>query len=279
MADKESKDSKDTNKDTKEGKDIKKEMIKKTVKAGLKWKKKNWYRIVAPQLFQSKEVGESFAESSDKLIGRTVDTNLYMLTGNIKKQNIGVTLQVSEIKNDTGLTYIKDFHLQTSSIRKMTRKEMSKVEDSFVCLTSDKKLVRIKPILTTRSKANAKALKSLRRVLRNISARRINSLSYEKLMEDLVNLNFQKILKDSLEKIFPLKQCQIKFVGIENNSRAFIVKAEDLSKEISEKGSDEEKPKRKRTRKKSEEAEQESSEDVKEPEDSEESDGQAINDR
>ena len=116
MADKESKDSKDS-------KDDKKDM-KKIAKAGLKWKKKNWYRIMAPQLFQSKEVGETFAEDSSKLMGRTIDSNLYQLTGNIKKQNIGVTLQVNEVKNDQGHTYVKDFHLQISSIRKMARKEI-----------------------------------------------------------------------------------------------------------------------------------------------------------
>ena len=246
MADKENK---------KEVKNDDKKDMKKVAKAGLKWKKKNWYKVIAPQLFQAKEVGETFAEDSSKLIGRTVDTNLFQLTGNIKKQNIGVKLQINEIKNDQGYTFIKDFHLQPSSIRKLVRKEMSKVEDSLVCMTKDNKQIRIKPILTTRSKANSKALSSLNRVMRNIVVRRVNSLSYEKLMEDLVNLNFQKIMKEPLEKIFPLKQCQIKYAGIENDKRSFVVKAEDLDVN-SEKEGQEEKPKRKRSRKKSEEAEQ-----------------------
>ncbi len=260
MTDKESKDSKDV-------KDDKKDM-KKLAKAGLKWKKKNWYRLIAPQMFQSKEVGETFAEDSSKLMGRTVDSNLFQLTGNIKKQSIGVTLQVNEVKNDQGYTYIKDFHLQPSNIRKMSRKEMSKIEDSFVCLTSDKKQIRIKPILTTRSKANAKALKALRRVARNVIIKRINSLSYDKLMEDLVNLNIQKLMKDPLEKIFPLKQCQIKYAGLENDTRAFIVKAEDLN--ISgENNTNPEQPRRKRLRKKEDVAQSEDSSEEEQQENSE----------
>ena len=265
MADKESKDNKDV-------KDDKKDM-KKLAKAGLKWKKKNWYRLIAPVMFQSKEVGETFAEDSSKLMGRTIDSNLFQLTGNIKKQSIGVTLQVNEVKNDQGHTYIKDFHLQPSNIRKMSRKEMSKIEDSFVCLTSDKKQIRIKPILTTRSKANAKALKSLRKVARNIIIKRVNSLSYEKLMEDLVNLNIQKLMKDPLEKIFPLKQCQIKYAGLENDTRAFIVKAEDLS--AVENKENKEQPRRKRLRKKddnqqNEESPEEQNEEIANEEDSDE---------
>src|SRR3989344_3631599 len=264
MADKESKDGKDTKED-------KKDLMKKTAKAGLKWKKKNWYRLIAPVMFQSKEVGETFAEDSSKLMGRTIDSNLFQLTGNIKKQSIGVTLQVNEVKNDQGHTYIKDFHLQPSNIRKMSRKEMSKIEDSFVCLTSDKRQIRIKPILTTRSKANAKALKSLRKVARNIIIKRVNSLSYEKLMEDLVNLNIQKLMKDPLEKIFPLKQCQIKYAGLENDTRAFIVSAEDLS--AVENKENQEQPRKKRSRKKAEEdgqSEGSTEEETSEEEDSDE---------
>ena len=110
-----------------------------STKTGLKWKKKKWFEIIAPPMFQSKIIGESFAEFPKELMGRTITANMMTLQGNIKKQNIEVTLQVEEVKNDTAITVIKDFHLQKSSLRKQIRKKMSKMDESFACKTKDGK--------------------------------------------------------------------------------------------------------------------------------------------
>ena len=46
--------------------------------------KKKWFKIYAPQILGNAFVGESFVDSQEKLLGKTVTTNLGMLTNKSK---------------------------------------------------------------------------------------------------------------------------------------------------------------------------------------------------
>jgi len=55
-------------------------------KPGRKGKKK-WVKIVAPQEFNNKELGESYVYDEKSLIGKKLQVNLMNVIGNPRKQN------------------------------------------------------------------------------------------------------------------------------------------------------------------------------------------------
>ena len=61
-------------------------MVKEKTKAGLKWKKKQWYAIKAPARFEGRVIGETLAEKPEQLIGRTFAVNSIQLNTNLKKK-------------------------------------------------------------------------------------------------------------------------------------------------------------------------------------------------
>ena len=100
-------------------------------KTGIKYKKKKWIQIQSPKLFGEKVVGETLVGEVDKMLGSTVLVSVGQLTGNVKKQNLIVTLKITGFDGDKAKTDIKEFKLEKSYIARLVKKRASQLTDSF----------------------------------------------------------------------------------------------------------------------------------------------------
>lgn len=177
----------------------------KKVKAIDKWRKKRYFILLAPKLFQERELGQSLAYDPNSLMNRCIKTNLMMLTGNIKKQDINVTFRVSAVKGDTAFTFLEKYELTPASIKRKVRRDRDRLDASFQCVTKDNKIVRIKPLVVT----GVKASRSVKAALRNRVVQSIVSFvkknDYESLVMNIVNDKFQRDLMADVSKIVPVR--------------------------------------------------------------------------
>lgn len=201
-------------------------------KVGLKWKKKRWFPIESPASFGSKIVGETLVEDSSVLKGKIMNANVMQLSGNIKKQNLVVGLIVNEVVNNVGKTSPIKFEMQTSSVKRLVRKETSNLEDSFCCVTKDEKKVRVKIIAVTRTKINSGVSKAIRRAIVSSIVREAKKFTFEEMIVSLTNFDFQKEVKKKADKAYPLKTFQIRYVGLERAAKAKVV--EEVPEEVVE---------------------------------------------
>jgi small subunit ribosomal protein S3Ae len=178
--------------------------------AELKVRKKKWFQIVAPRLFREVVVGESPLYESDQLKGRRMTVNMMNLTGNPKNQSVSVKLRIADIREGKGFTELLGFESMPSSLKRLVRRGKTKVEDSFVVQTSDKRLVRIKPLLVTNSEVAASVTAALRRVVRNSIARLAQKMTYERLAEEAITFKLQKHIQGLASKITPVRNSEIK---------------------------------------------------------------------
>ncbi|MBW3013520.1 hypothetical protein KY325_04675 [Candidatus Woesearchaeota archaeon] len=208
---------------------------KAAARTGLKWKRKKWYRIAAPRTFNNKIVGEAFAETPQSMLGRVVEVNLMQMTGNIKKQNLVLRMKVNDVKNEIAQTEVLEFYMQPASIKRLVRKGTTKIDESFCCHTNDKKLIRIKPLLLTRSKISSSISRDLRAKTRAWLTNAVSVLSYEQLINDLCSFRLQRDMKTVLDKIYPLKGCQVRNMKIETKQKVMILKPTGKDESAAEK--------------------------------------------
>ncbi|MCK4670888.1 MAG: hypothetical protein KAT43_06850 [Nanoarchaeota archaeon] len=226
---------------------------KETSKVGLKWKRKRWIPIVAPKQFNHKEIGSTFIENEADAVGRSVDASLGLLTGNFRRQNIIIKLKITGVTNERAQTTMLEFKLQPASMKRLIRKAMSKLEDSFCCKTKDDITIRIKPLLTTRSRAKASAKRAIFHKVRQYVVNYVNKITFEQLIQDLVNLRLQKEIKGAVSKIYPTRACHIRYCGIYTRRNPVIVKP--MKEEAGEKRKEEKRPKKRPARKRKKKAE------------------------
>lgn len=173
--------------------------------------KKRWIQILAPKIFNHQLIGETYVYESRQALGKPVTVNLMTLTRNPKNQGINVKFVVTGQHEDKLTSDFIGFRIMPSVVRRMVRRGRNKIVDSFVCITSDGKKVRVKPLVVTRTKAKGSVLTGLRKLVRQYLKKTIAKTNYETLAGDIIDHKLQKEMRMALSKTFPLASCEIRW--------------------------------------------------------------------
>ncbi len=193
----------------------KQERPKETVTTEDKKKKKKWLRIVATGLFSHREIGESSVFSPGNLIGKVASVNLMVLTNDIKKQNINVKFRVNEVKDNTGYTEFISYEMIPANVKRIVRRANDKLDDSFLAETQDGKLVRMKPLLITRTETKGSVLALLNTKSKAFVIQYVKKVSYEQLISDIITSKLQSEMYKFLKKVYPLRVAEIRAMVLE----------------------------------------------------------------
>jgi small subunit ribosomal protein S3Ae len=182
----------------------------KKVKTVDKWRKKRYFSLLAPKILQERELGQTMAYEPGELQGRCITTNLMVLTDNIKKQHINVTFRVVKVLGDTGFTMVEKYEVVPAAIKRKVRRMRDRLDDSFLCVTKDNKLVRMKPMAVTAGYTSRVVKSKVRRIMMQHILTAVRKSDYDSLVVDVVNDQFQKGLWGVLNKITPLRSIDVR---------------------------------------------------------------------
>ena len=205
--------------------------------AAEKVRKKKWFPVLAPKLFSERVIGEIPLYESGSMLNRGLTVNMMNLTGDPKSQHINVKVRINEVKEGKGMTEILGLEIMPSSVKRLIRRDRTKIDDSVVVQTSDKKKVRIKPLLITNSVVDASVTKSIRTKVRNNLARFVARLTYEQLVEEILSYKLQKFIGNLACKITPIRTSEIRAFELVEREDVKIykpVKEEEVRKEEEE---------------------------------------------
>ena len=183
-------------------------------------KKKVWFPIIAPAIFNNQPVGEMYLEEPQTSVGRKVKVSLMTLTGDPQRQNVHVTFEITKVDNNQLMTKLIGYSIVPTAVRKMMRRGRDRIDESFVTKTSDGVAVRIKPVLITRARISSSILTDLRKQLRSHLIRSVSKLSFNDLMHTVIAHKIQRELHEILRKVYPLQSCEIRHVSIETNEKS-----------------------------------------------------------
>lgn len=186
----------------------KKEIIKKP----LIKKKRKWYILLASKEFNSVEIGDTLSSDPGLLINRTVEVNLAFLTNDMKKQNMRVTFKVTKLEEDGAHTELVKYELITAFLKRLVKRDRSKIEDSFLAKTKDDINVRIKPLIVTKNETNGIIESKLRNEIRDFLIKSIKTIDYNELFMSIINHGLQNSLRDNIKKIYPIASSEIRIL-------------------------------------------------------------------
>ncbi|MBW2968758.1 hypothetical protein KY314_01415 [Candidatus Woesearchaeota archaeon] len=175
-----------------------------TKKSKLVLKKKKWHFITAPKILREAEVGQTYISDPASAINRKLKASMMQITGEPKTQNTKIELKITGQHEGKLTTEIIGYELTKTAMKRMIRRGRTKIHDSIILETEDKKKVRIKPVLVTRNKVLSGTKKELRRKMLEYVKETLSKKKYNELMNDLINKKFQRTGKDVLRKICPI---------------------------------------------------------------------------
>lgn len=168
------------------------------------WKKKTWYEIVAPRLFDEVVVGETPALDKGLVVGRTVEVIANEVGGG--SRNAKLIFKVVSVEGSKAKTELSGMETMRSYLRSATRRRSTKVGSVLDLETKDKKKVRVKLVTFTARRCTENQRAAVKAKVDELISAAVNERTFEALIKDVLEGGVQKSVKEATKTVYPLKQ-------------------------------------------------------------------------
>ncbi|WP_302080350.1 30S ribosomal protein S3ae [Salinibaculum rarum] len=176
---------------------------------------KRWYDVLAPEQFGREELGETPADESEKVLGRTIQTTLGDLRNEASENNTKLTFKINEVASDTAYTEFVKHELTRDYLRSLVRRGSSKVGAYITVLTTDDYRVQIQPVALTTKDADESQEKAIRRQMIDIVEEAAAERTFEDLIDSIVEGRLSSAIYNEAKTIYPLRRVEIQKTTLE----------------------------------------------------------------
>lgn len=177
-----------------------------------KWKMKSWYTIVAPETFESREIGQLVSSDEANLINRKVKIGLGDMLGSFSQSTAYTSLffRVSEVKGKAAHTKFIGHELVSGYVRTLARRRRSVMNQVDDVVTKDGVPVRIKSICISGLKVSEAVRSDVRKAISESVRALAKSMDCPMLVQEMVFGKFAAKVYGNVKKIGPIKRVEIR---------------------------------------------------------------------
>ncbi|MEM2876328.1 MAG: 30S ribosomal protein S3ae [Candidatus Bathyarchaeia archaeon] len=175
-----------------------------------KWRSKDWYTIVSPEYFGGVELGSVPADEESKLIGRSIETTLYSITGDFSHQHIKLNFQVNKVDEKRATTIFKGHEYSRDYLRSLVRRRTSCVDGIFDVTTKDGYKIRVSVCGFTLARIKTSQQKAIRRTMKEIIEKRGSELDFNQFVHEMVLGKIASDIYNEAKNICPLRHIGIR---------------------------------------------------------------------
>ena len=174
-----------------------------------KRKEKEWYTVLAPQMFGKAKIAETPADDPEKLMGRNVEVSLQELTNDFAKSHIKLKFKIVNTKGLEANTVFVGHSLTTDYVKRMSRKHRSKVDGVFDVKTKDGVLVRLKPSALAGKRIQTSQKRAIRAILKETMEKEAKGRTFEQFIKFMLDGDLGKEAYRLSKKIYPIKRVEV----------------------------------------------------------------------
>ncbi|MFB6207110.1 MAG: 30S ribosomal protein S3ae [Haloglomus sp.] len=176
---------------------------------------KQWYTVLAPEQFDREELGDTPADESEKVLGRTIETTLGDLRDDASENNKKLTFKVDEVASDSAYTEFTTFELTRDYTRSLVRRGSSKVEAFVTVLTTDDYRLQIQPVAFTTKSADESQEQAIRRTMIDLVEETAAERTFEDVVDSVVSGRLSSAIYNEAKQIYPLRRVEIQKTTLE----------------------------------------------------------------
>jgi len=194
---------------------------------------KQWYTVQAPEQFDRAELGETTADESDKVLGRTIETTLGDIRDDASENNTKLTFKITEVATDSAYTEFVKHELTRDYLRSLVRRGSSKIEAFVTVLTTDDYRVQIQPVAYTTKKADASQEQAIRRTMIDLVEETGTERSFDDVIDSVVEGRLSSAIYGEAKDIYPLRRVEVQKATVEARPEE-VAAEEETSVDVSE---------------------------------------------
>ncbi len=182
---------------------------KKRKKTVDKWKKKKWFKIIAPKQFNEVVLGETPAEKETQVINRVVEASLAELMNQRKFRHIYVRFKIADVKNDMAYTKIIGCRVDNAYLKRMVRRRRTKIEAIVRPLTAEGNKVKVTAITICGTRVEKAKEKAIRKIMTETIIKEARKKKFEDFIKELMVGNISNKIFKGIKNIAPIYKIEI----------------------------------------------------------------------
>jgi small subunit ribosomal protein S3Ae len=213
-----------------------------------KWKSKNWYNVMAPDMFKRAKIAEALSDEPEKLIDRVTEVTAQDVTGDFSKMHIKLRFKVNDVRGTDAHTYFIGHDMTSDYVRRMTRRRKSKIDTVVDVKTRDDFLIRIKPLAISGRRIRSSQQSAITVIMCKVITEFCQKKALDEVVKAIITGNLAKDVAVACKPIQPLQRVEIRKSEILRKGYISPAPEETEESEKEEKPTDgvpEEKPKKK----------------------------------
>ena len=176
---------------------------------------KRWYTVMAPEMFDRAELGETPADEAEQVYDRTIQTTLGELQNDPSENNTKLTFQITDVGSDTAYTEFVQHELTRDYLRSLTRRGTSKVDAFITVLTTDDYRVQVQPVAYTTKSADHSQEHAIRRTMIDLVEEAAEERTFEGLVDSIVEGRLSSAIYGEAKTIYPLRRVEVQKTRVE----------------------------------------------------------------
>ncbi|MFQ3318292.1 MAG: small subunit ribosomal protein S3Ae [Natronomonas sp.] len=176
---------------------------------------KRWYTVMAPEMFDRAELGETPADEPDQVYDRTIQTTLGELENDPSENNTKLTFQINDVGSDAAYTEFVQHELTRDYLRSLTRRGTSKIDAFVTVLTTDDYRVQVQPVAYTTKSADHSQERAIRKLMVDLVEEAAEERTFEGLVESIVEGRLSSAIYNEAKTIYPLRRVEVQKTRVE----------------------------------------------------------------
>lgn len=174
-----------------------------------KSKVKQWFTVIAPKLFNEKELSKTMAVDANSLINRRISLSVMELTNDFSKYYMKFFFRIKKVEGDKAFTEFDGSECMRDYISRMVLRRVRRIDTVQDLVTKDGKKITVKGlVISRRIKSNVK--KAIRvKAKEAIKSEVENSTSDEFIRKILSDELKNKILRE-VRRIYPVRNFEVR---------------------------------------------------------------------
>jgi len=175
-----------------------------------RWRAKQWYRIMAPEMFNMALLGETPADNPESLKGRTMEATVQDLTGDFSKMHIKLKFQVHDVRGLDAHTLFIGHDLTNDYVRRQTRRRRSKTDAVVEVTTKDGWRIKVKPMAVSEQRIQSSQETAIRHIMENVLAKAASESTVSEFVKLMVGGELSKEIAERGKVVVPMKRIEIR---------------------------------------------------------------------
>lgn len=175
-----------------------------------KAKTKEWFTILAPKIFDEREIGKTMISNPNGLIGRRIILSLMELTNDFGKYYMKFVFRISRVEGSKAFTEFDGSECLRDYLSRMVLRRVRKIDAVQDLTTKDGIKIRVKSLAITSRKIKSSIQETIRLGVKDIIKNEVENSTLEEFIEKIISDEIKnKILRES-RKAYPVRNFEIR---------------------------------------------------------------------